>query len=157
MDPFRAVNDGDVPSLSNAIENEGLCVDAEDEYGCTLLLHALTKGHIDLALYLLQKGANIHKENALNRTPMAQLCTATASLELFRAVVDVVGVKPLNHAMSDGWTALHTLAAEKREKAPLALEKMRHVLARPDVSELFVEAGIIAALLEQAQASAKRA
>jgi len=55
---FKKVEDGDLESVQNLIEVEGVSVEILDQHGMTPLMHAAWKGTEEVAEYLLKQGAD---------------------------------------------------------------------------------------------------
>jgi len=55
---FRIVEDGDLETIQNLIEVEGLNIELEDQHGMTPLMHSCWKGTLAVTEYLLKQGAD---------------------------------------------------------------------------------------------------
>ena len=67
---WKAAREGDLESLKSTIES-GTDVDAATEYGATALFFACDRGHLDIAKFLLEKGANPNaKDTFYQATPI---------------------------------------------------------------------------------------
>jgi len=55
---FKKVEDGDLETVQNYFEVEGLSLEIEDQHGMTPLMHASWKGTVEVAKYLLKQGAD---------------------------------------------------------------------------------------------------
>ena len=58
---FKKVEDGDLETVQNYFEVEGLSLEIEDQHGMTPLMHASWKGTIEVAKYLLKQGKHHHQ------------------------------------------------------------------------------------------------
>ena len=54
---FKTIADGDMESMRNYFEVEGVSLELEDTHGMTALMHASWKGRQDVAKYLIKQGA----------------------------------------------------------------------------------------------------
>jgi len=55
---FKTVADGDIETMRNYFEVEGVSLELEDQHGMTPLMHASWKGKYDIAKYLIKQGAD---------------------------------------------------------------------------------------------------
>ena len=55
---FKAIADGDMETMRNYLEVEGVSLEVEDGTGMTPLMHASWKGQQAIAKYLLKQGAD---------------------------------------------------------------------------------------------------
>ena len=53
---FKTITDGDMESMRNYFEVEGVSLELEDQHGMTPLMHASWKGRQDVAKYLIKQG-----------------------------------------------------------------------------------------------------
>ena len=53
---FKKVEEGDLETIQNFFEVEGLSLEIEDQHGMTPLMHASWKGSIEVAKYLIKQG-----------------------------------------------------------------------------------------------------
>lgn len=60
---FKKVEEGDLETIQNYFEVEGLSLEIEDQHGMTPLMHASWKGTIDVAKYLIKQGADANGGN----------------------------------------------------------------------------------------------
>ena len=64
---FKKVEDGDLETVQNYFEVEGLSLEIEDQHGMTPLMHASWKGTIEVAKYLLKQGTHHLKRKYFKR------------------------------------------------------------------------------------------
>ena len=64
---FKTVADGDMETMRNYFEVEGVSLELEDGTGMTPLMHASWKGQQDVARYLLRQGADPNGGNHEHR------------------------------------------------------------------------------------------
>lgn len=55
---FKTIADGDMESMRNYFEVEGVSLELEDQHGMTPLMHASWKGRQEVAKYLIKQGAD---------------------------------------------------------------------------------------------------
>ena len=60
---FKAIADGDMETMRNYLEVEGVSLEVEDASGMTPLMHASWKGQHDIAKYLVKQGADANGGN----------------------------------------------------------------------------------------------
>ena len=60
---LAAVRAGNLPKLQNLIEQQGANMNSRNRPGESLLMMAIKAGHVDIAHYLLDKGANVNVAN----------------------------------------------------------------------------------------------
>ena len=53
---FKTIADGDMESMRNYFEVEGVSLELEDEHGMTPLMAASWKGRLEVAKYLIKQG-----------------------------------------------------------------------------------------------------
>ena len=53
---FKTIADGDMETMRNYFEVEGVSLEKEDQHGMTPLMHASWKGKYDIAKYLIKQG-----------------------------------------------------------------------------------------------------
>ena len=53
---FKKVEEGDLETIQNYFEVEGLSIEIEDQHGMTPLMHASWKGTIEVSKYLIKQG-----------------------------------------------------------------------------------------------------
>ena len=53
---FKTIADGDMESMRNYFEVEGVSLELEDQHGMTPLMHASWKGRQEVAKYLIKQG-----------------------------------------------------------------------------------------------------
>ena len=56
---FKTIADGDMESMRNYFEVEGVSLELEDQHGMTPLMHASWKGRQEVAKYLIKQGEEI--------------------------------------------------------------------------------------------------
>ena len=64
---FKTIADGDMETMRNYFEVEGVSLELEDGTGMTPLMHASWKGQQDVARYLLRQGADPNGGNHEHR------------------------------------------------------------------------------------------
>ena len=53
---FKKVEEGDMETIQNFFEVEGLSIEILDQHGMTPLMHASWKGSVEVAKYLIKQG-----------------------------------------------------------------------------------------------------
>ncbi|MCD4654049.1 ankyrin repeat domain-containing protein [bacterium] len=119
---LKAVENGDLEAVKTCIKN-GADVNSKNDRGWTTLHWAAFKGHLKIAEYLIQQGAEVDAlaKNNNNKTPLM-----LAALEGKANVVDLLIKNGANVSSKDrdGSTALHMAAASGHYKAvKLLIEK----------------------------------
>ncbi|KAG0215469.1 ankyrin repeat-containing domain protein [Mortierella sp. GBAus27b] len=67
---WLAASDGDLEAVKKFVEERGVSVDAQDEYGYSALHAAASYGYTELIEYLLGKGANVNIQDPDGDTPL---------------------------------------------------------------------------------------
>ncbi|KAF9435505.1 hypothetical protein BGZ76_006164 [Entomortierella beljakovae] len=67
---WLAASDGDLNAVKSFIEEKGVSIDAQDDFGYSALHAAASYGHKDLITYLLGKGANVNIQDPDGDTPL---------------------------------------------------------------------------------------
>lgn len=105
----REAQDGNLAAVRQEIA-EGTPIDARNSWGDTPLIIAATEDHTDLALYLIEAGADVNAESVEERGQVTALRAAidNRNFELVRRLVEAGA--DVNHANFAGWTPLMTAA-----------------------------------------------
>lgn len=89
---IHAVQWGDIGYVETLIDKMAISVDTVDEDGCSLLHWAAINNRLEIAKYLISKGANVHitggqnNENPLQWSVRCSCCTGMLSLLLHEEV-----------------------------------------------------------------------
>ena len=65
---FKTIADGDMESMRNYFEVEGVSLEMEDQHGMTPLMHASWKGRQEVAKYLIKQGEVYFQIKCMNHT-----------------------------------------------------------------------------------------
>ena len=66
--------DGDLQKVRSLVEQNGIEVDARDNYGRTPIHWASEEGHLEVLQYLVQQGADVRIPDGMARTPLHWAC-----------------------------------------------------------------------------------
>lgn len=105
----REAQEGSLPGVRTELE-EGAAIDARDQWDKTPLILAAEGDHTELALYLIESGADV---NAAAHEQIGEVTALRAAIdnrnfELVRRLV--AAGADVNHANTRGWTPLMTAA-----------------------------------------------
>lgn len=105
---FSAVNSGNLTLVKSILEQDIHLLNIKDENGCTPLHIAVQDGFVDIAEYLISKGADVNEKDAHGYTCL-HLVKSLEMAELLiskGAEVDVkedYGLTPLHNAVLEGY------------------------------------------------------
>jgi len=85
---LNAVKTGDLSKVRSLVENDPGIVNARDAGGQTVLFAAVSFGRLDIAEYLISKGANVDEKSNFHITPLDVACMRNAPLEIIRLLVE---------------------------------------------------------------------
>lgn len=129
LEPLHtAAMGGDLPSVIKLIKG-GINVDTFDNLGYTPLHYATQRGHLDVAAYLLEHGAdvNAHHEPSIGNTPLSDVA-GECSWEMASLLIKA-GADPT----IPGWmqlTALHRAEPRKRGDGPRIYQLFKDAVYR---------------------------
>ncbi|KAG0053882.1 hypothetical protein BGZ83_000279 [Gryganskiella cystojenkinii] len=106
---WLAASDGDLEAVKKFIEEKGVSVDAQDEYGYSSLHAAASYGHKDLIKYLLEKGANVNIQDPEGDSPLFVCETVEIAKILVEAGADAKHINEneitaADNAEEEEWT-----------------------------------------------------
>lgn len=110
---FINKNDEDVVEVADFLTCNGISVDEQDNDGWTPLTHAVSKEHIPLVSYLIEKGADLNKKT-ISGCLSFHLAALNGSEDLVNLLI-LNGVD-VNVTTHDGHTALHLACNYNDEK-----------------------------------------
>ena len=107
---FQAVKTGDLNQVRTLLEAEPSLLESKDKDGNTPLIIACQTMNVDIAEYLIDKGADVNAKGALGITPLIALrIRKDEPYDLIQHLIKMGA--DVNAAMSPGvgdWTVLHT-------------------------------------------------
>lgn len=103
----RASADGQVESVTRALQDDPNLIQSQDSSGYTALHHAAIGGHVDVVEVLLEGGAQIDSVGSRGETALL-LASSKGNYEVVRLLTEQ-GADP-NKASADGKTPLHKAA-----------------------------------------------
>ncbi|GJJ70108.1 uncharacterized protein EMPS_02457 [Entomortierella parvispora] len=106
---WLAASDGDLEAVKKFIEEKGVSVDAQDEFGYSALHAAASYGHKDLIQYLLEKGADVNIQDPEGDSPLFVCETVDIAEMLVKAGADAKHVNEnemtaAENAEEEEWT-----------------------------------------------------
>jgi uncharacterized protein len=120
---FTAVTFHD-PSKAKQLIEDGADIEAKDEHGMTALIIACSKGNLDIARLLIEKGAKVNSTGADGTTPL--MATAGSGIVYSVEIAKLLLEKGAEVAAQnkDGKTAMNVAGAKGDKKlADLLLER----------------------------------
>ncbi len=84
----EAIQAGDLARVKSLVEKDSSLLQAADEMGQTPLHTAAASGKVEIAAYLISKGAPVDQRDAMNRTPLWGLAARSGSVEIARLLLD---------------------------------------------------------------------
>lgn len=105
---FIAANEG-LQSDAERLLDAGAYIDGEDHWGGTPLLRAIDYGQIDMVKLLIERGANIHHRDCLNRD-MLHGAAVNGQAEIIPLLFESDISLDVNNKDNEGITALHDAA-----------------------------------------------
>jgi ankyrin repeat protein len=100
---FAAALRGDLPAVQQAVEKDPTLVKATEWENATLLHDAVIQNHIDLAKYLLEKGADV---NAVKTDGVTALHIAARNGNIEMIMLLLQWEATINAVDAKGWTPL---------------------------------------------------
>ena len=132
---FDAVKAGDLAKVKTLVEKDPPLINTKNRGGMTVLLAAVGYRRLEIAEYLISKGANVNVRNDFNTTPLHLACGNELPVEFVRCLVekgaDVNAVtkysgRPLDLALDGGDAAVIDLLKSKGARpTPLEFETFR--------------------------------
>jgi ankyrin repeat protein len=105
---FAATDSGDLTLVKSILSEKNYLVDDRDDFGCTPLQIAAQKNHRDVAVYLLDSGADVNARNKDGYTAL-HFVTSKEMAELLIArgadvnIPDNYGLIPIHNAVLEGY------------------------------------------------------
>jgi len=113
---FRAVRKNNLQRVIDAVDQRTFGVDVLDANGQTALLNAAFEGAVDVAVFLMSRGADVEKQGSDNLTPLMKACSK-GHLDIVKALCEKNAV--VDFVSDDGETALGLACAN--DHAPIVL------------------------------------
>jgi cyclase len=130
-----AVKAGDLAKVKALVEKDPKIVNEKARNGMTVLFAAVANRRLEIAEFLISKGAEVNVQNNFHSTPLDLACGNSAPLELVKLLVekgaDVNAVakysgRPLDLALDGGDTAvIDYLKSKGAQPTPLKFETFR--------------------------------
>src|SRR5512136_1913391 len=83
-----AVKAGDLARVRSLVEKDPGIVNARNAGGQTILFAAVSFGRLDIAEFLVSKGANVNEKSNFHLTPLDVACVRNVPLEIVRFLVE---------------------------------------------------------------------
>jgi glyoxylase-like metal-dependent hydrolase (beta-lactamase superfamily II) len=83
-----AVKTGDLAKVKALVENDPGIVNAKNPGGQTILFAAVSFGRLEIAEYLISKGANVNEKSGFHMTPLDVACVRNAPVAIIRLLVE---------------------------------------------------------------------
>jgi len=132
---FEAVKAGDLAKVKILVEKDPQIINAKNRDGITILFAAVGYPRLEIAEYLISKGADVNVRNDFTTTPLHLACENGLPLEFVRLLVekgaDVNAVakysgRPLDLALDGGDAAvIDFLKSKSARPTPLEFETYR--------------------------------
>ncbi|MDR3001909.1 MAG: ankyrin repeat domain-containing protein [Fibromonadaceae bacterium] len=107
-DIFEAAEKGTIEDLKYFLEEKGVDVNTQDEYGQTALHVAVSNESLEVVKFLVSKGSNVNMEEADGKTPLHLAATYNNNVEVAKILISN-GAK-VNATNKWGYTPLHNAA-----------------------------------------------
>jgi len=130
-----AVRAGDLDKVKALVEKDPKIVNEKGRNGATILFAAIGFRRLEIAGYLISKGADVNVQNNFHATPLHLACLGGAPLEFIKllsekgAAVNAVGTytgRPLDIALDRGDTGvIEYLKSRGAQATPLEFEVFR--------------------------------
>ena len=132
---FEAVKAGDLAKVKMLVDKDPEIINAKNRDGMTILFAAVAYPRVEIAEYLISKGADVNVQNEFNTTPLHLACGNRLSLEFVKLLIekgaDINAVakysgRPLDVALDGGDAAVvDFLKSRGARPTPLEFETFR--------------------------------
>jgi len=85
---LEAVKAGDLAKVKALVEKDPSIVNAKNPGGQTILFAAVSFGRLEIAEYLISKGANVNERSNFHMTPLDVACVRNAPMAIVRLLVE---------------------------------------------------------------------